>query len=169
MIPAHVSRVYLSPDQLRRLHFKPTIGSIQLSEGHEVKFNCSIDIPDARVEPTISWVKNGQELEQNQQVVVNDLSTTTDGVATLLSTVRYATHGGKKLCDRLVITEIDTCPLYYSISHVQRVDAGEYRCRLSISTTMVESQPITIEVEGEFQCDARNRCFLGRPFFMTQL
>uniref|UniRef100_A0A8D0CM26 receptor protein-tyrosine kinase n=1 Tax=Sander lucioperca TaxID=283035 RepID=A0A8D0CM26_SANLU len=112
--PVRVSRVYLSPDQLRRLHFKPTIGSIQLSEGHEAKFNCSIDIPDARLEPTILWVKDGQDL-----------------------------------CDGL-ITQIDKCPfvLSYSIMRVQRVDAGEYRCRLNISNTMVQSQPITIMVEG---------------------
>ncbi|XP_032365283.1 tyrosine-protein kinase Mer-like [Etheostoma spectabile] len=120
--PARILRVYLSKDQLRLLHFKPTIGSIQLSEGHEAKFNCSIDIPDARLEPTIVWVKNGQDLAGNIQVVINDLQTITDGVITLLSTV--------------------------SISHVQRVDAGEYRCRLNISNTMVESQPITIMVEG---------------------
>lgn len=122
MIPARVSRVYLSQDQLRQLHFKPTVGVIQLSEGHEVKFNCSIDIPDARQEPTIVWEKNGQDLAGNMQVVVNDLQTITDGVMTLLSTV--------------------------SINQVQRADAGDYRCRLSISTRVVESQPITIKVEG---------------------
>ncbi|XP_068424815.1 tyrosine-protein kinase Mer [Clinocottus analis] len=122
VIPGRISRVYLSPDQLRRLHFKPTIGSIPLSEGHEAKFNCSIDIPDARLEPTIFWEKNGEDLAANTQVVINELQTVTDGVITLLSTV--------------------------SITHVQRVDAGEYRCRLGISNTMVESQPITIKVEG---------------------
>ncbi|XP_076018858.1 tyrosine-protein kinase Mer [Genypterus blacodes] len=122
VIAGQASKLYLSPDDLRRLHFKPTIGIIPLSEGHEAKFNCSIDIPDARLEPTIIWVKNRQDLAGNMQVVINELQTITDGVTTLLSTV--------------------------SIRRVQRVDAGEYRCRLSISTTMVESQPITIEVEG---------------------
>ncbi|KAM6997945.1 tyrosine-protein kinase Mer [Tautogolabrus adspersus] len=122
VIPAHISRVYLSPDQLRRLHFKPTVGTIQLSEGNEAKFNCSIDIPDTRLEPTIVWVKNGLELAANMQVVINELQTITDGVMTLLSTV--------------------------NINHVQRVDAGEYRCRLSINNRLVESQPITLEVEG---------------------
>uniref|UniRef100_A0AAQ6A0G5 receptor protein-tyrosine kinase n=1 Tax=Amphiprion ocellaris TaxID=80972 RepID=A0AAQ6A0G5_AMPOC len=38
--------------------------------------------------------------------------------------------------------------LLYSINPVQRADAGEYRCRLSISNMMVESQRIVIEVEG---------------------
>lgn len=106
VIPGRISRVYLSPDQLRRLHFKPTIGTIQLSEGHEAKFNCSIDIPDARLEPTIIWVKNGQELAANLQVVVNELQTITDGVTTLLSTVRCVPYGGETLCARL-ITQTD--------------------------------------------------------------
>uniref|UniRef100_A0A672YP34 receptor protein-tyrosine kinase n=1 Tax=Sphaeramia orbicularis TaxID=375764 RepID=A0A672YP34_9TELE len=114
------SHVHLSWDEVKRLHFKPTVGSIQLSEGHVAKFNCSIDIPDARVEPTMIWVKDGQELAGNVHVVMNDLQTITDGVITLLSTV----------------------------SHVQRADAGQYRCRLSIMNTLVESQPINIEVEG---------------------
>ncbi|XP_029376770.1 tyrosine-protein kinase Mer [Echeneis naucrates] len=122
MIPARVPRFYLTPDQLTQLHFKPTIGSIQLSEGHEARFNCSIEIPDTRVETIISWERNGQDLAANSQVVINELQTITDGVTTLLSTV--------------------------SIKYVQRADAGEYRCRLSISTTTVESQPITIEVDG---------------------
>uniref|UniRef100_A0A8C5HPU7 receptor protein-tyrosine kinase n=1 Tax=Gouania willdenowi TaxID=441366 RepID=A0A8C5HPU7_GOUWI len=122
IVPARVSRVYLSPDQLRRLHFKPTIGSIQLSEGHDAKFNCSIDIPDARLEPIIVWVKNGQELAANSQVVVNELRTITDGTTTLLSTV--------------------------ILNHIQRVDAGEYHCRLSINSMMVVSKSIVIEVEG---------------------
>uniref|UniRef100_A0A8P4GKC6 receptor protein-tyrosine kinase n=1 Tax=Dicentrarchus labrax TaxID=13489 RepID=A0A8P4GKC6_DICLA len=122
VIVGRVSRVYLTPDQLRRLHFKPTVGTIQLSDGHEAKFNCSIDIPDARQEAIIVWVKNGQDLAENMQVSINELQTFTDGVTTLLSTV--------------------------SINHVQRADAGEYRCRMSINNRMVESQPIIIEVEG---------------------
>lgn len=122
VIAGHVSRVYLSPDELKRLHFKPTIGSILLSEGREVKFNCSINIPNARLDPTIVWMKNGQELPGNMQATINELQTFTDGVTTHVSTV--------------------------SIEQVQKVHAGEYRCRLNISTVMVESDPIVIEVEG---------------------
>lgn len=109
MIPVHVPRYYLTPDQLRGLHFKPTVGLIQLSEGHEAKFNCSIDIPDARQEAAIAWVKNGQELAGNNQVVINELQTITDGVATLLSTVRYVRLRGETLCGRL-IAEIEMSP-----------------------------------------------------------
>uniref|UniRef100_A0AAX7TKH2 receptor protein-tyrosine kinase n=1 Tax=Astatotilapia calliptera TaxID=8154 RepID=A0AAX7TKH2_ASTCA len=75
----------------------PTVGTIQLSEGHEAKLNCSIEIPDTRLEPAILWVKDSKEL---------------------------------------------------SIKHVQRVDAGDYRCRLSISNMLVESDPISMRVEG---------------------
>lgn len=116
------SQVYLTPDQLRRLHFKPTVGSIRLSEGHEATFNCSIEVPDPRLEPIINWIKNGQELVPNSHLVNNDLQTVTDGVTSLLSTIK--------------------------IQEVQRADAGEYRCRLSIMNSLVESQPIIIEVEG---------------------
>ncbi|KAM8852572.1 tyrosine-protein kinase Mer isoform 1-T1 [Synchiropus picturatus] len=104
---------------VRALHFKPTVGTIQLTEGHEARFNCSIDIPDSRVE-AITWVKDDQDLATNTQV--NELHTVTDGVTTLLSTVR--------------------------IIQVQQMDAGEYRCRLTIGNTTVESQPIVIEVQG---------------------
>uniref|UniRef100_A0A3Q2YX97 receptor protein-tyrosine kinase n=1 Tax=Hippocampus comes TaxID=109280 RepID=A0A3Q2YX97_HIPCM len=122
VVPVHVSKMYLSPDELRRLHFKTTTDSIQLSEGHEAKFSCSIDIPDTQLEPTILWMKNGQDLATNMQVLINELQTITDTATTLLSTV--------------------------SITQVQRADAGEYRCRLSIGNMMVESHPITIRVEG---------------------
>lgn len=92
VISGRAPRLYLTQDQLRQLHFKPTIGSIQLSEGHEAKFNCSIDIPDPRVEPTIIWVKNGQDLSENGQVLINELQTATEGVTTLVSTVTYVKH-----------------------------------------------------------------------------
>ncbi|XP_062286287.1 tyrosine-protein kinase Mer isoform X1 [Scomber scombrus] len=115
-------RTYRNLDMVRQLRFKPTIGSIQLSVGHEAKFNCSIDIPDTRLEPTIVWVKNSEDLASNTQVLINELQTITDGVTTLLSSV--------------------------SIEQVQRVDAGEYRCRLNIRTNVVESKPIILEVDG---------------------
>uniref|UniRef100_A0A8C6UVH3 receptor protein-tyrosine kinase n=1 Tax=Neogobius melanostomus TaxID=47308 RepID=A0A8C6UVH3_9GOBI len=116
------SRVYLTPDELRKLHFKPTVGSILLSEGHKAMFNCSIEVPDPRLDPVIYWFKNGQELVPNSHLVNNDLQTVTDGVTSLLSTIK--------------------------IQQVQRSDAGDYRCRLIIMNSLVESQPITIEVEG---------------------
>uniref|UniRef100_A0A8C2L2L7 receptor protein-tyrosine kinase n=1 Tax=Cyprinus carpio TaxID=7962 RepID=A0A8C2L2L7_CYPCA len=38
--------VHLSPEEIQKLRFKPTVGTIQRSEGAEVRFNCSIDIND---------------------------------------------------------------------------------------------------------------------------
>lgn len=95
MIPRVVSRMYLSPDELRKLRFKPTVGTIQLSEGHEAKLNCSIEIPDTRLEPAILWVKDSKELSPNIHVVMNELHSITDGVSTLLSTVMYVLHEGE--------------------------------------------------------------------------
>lgn len=37
----------------------------------------------------------------------------------------------------------------FSIKSVQRADAGEYHCRLSVSNKIIESNPIIIEVEGK--------------------
>lgn len=51
-------------------------------------FNCSMDIPDARLDYTIVWTKNGQDLEKHKLDAINDLQTITDGVTSLLSTVR---------------------------------------------------------------------------------
>ncbi|XP_003964258.2 tyrosine-protein kinase Mer [Takifugu rubripes] len=122
VMPAHGPSVSLTPEQLGQLHFKPTVGVVQLSEGHEAKFNCSIDIPNDRLEPIIAWVKDGQDLAGNIQVAIKDLQTVTNGVVTQLSEL--------------------------SISQVQQADAGEYRCRLTIDKRLVESQPIVLEVEG---------------------
>lgn len=84
MIPR---RVYLSKEQLNRLHFKPTVRSMLLSEGQDAKFNCSIDIPVTELGSSIVWKKDGAELPVS--VHTNDLKTTTDGVTTILSTVMY--------------------------------------------------------------------------------
>ncbi|MEQ2170427.1 hypothetical protein GOODEAATRI_000181 [Goodea atripinnis] len=122
VIPRHVSSVYLNKDQLRRLQFKPTIHSIELSEGHEAKFNCSIDIPDTRLDPSIVWKKNDEDLSSDDHVGINELQSITEGVTTLLSTV--------------------------IIKAVQRVDAGEYCCTLSVNSEIRRSEPIVLKVEG---------------------
>ncbi|XP_056465505.1 tyrosine-protein kinase Mer [Gadus chalcogrammus] len=116
-------RLHLSQEDIKQLQFKPTMGSgfIKLSEGREAKFNCSIDLP-VQLDLNIVWLKNNEDLAANMQVVINELQTTNDGVTTLLSTV--------------------------CISHVQRVDAGQYHCRLSLGDTTVESPALLIQVEG---------------------
>uniref|UniRef100_A0A6Q2X7M3 receptor protein-tyrosine kinase n=1 Tax=Esox lucius TaxID=8010 RepID=A0A6Q2X7M3_ESOLU len=119
---AHASRIHLSRDDIRKLRFRPTVGTIHLSEGHEAKFNCSIDVPEAHLDLIVLWWKNNMELSGNHQVVINELQTTSNGVMTLLSTV--------------------------SLSRVQRADAGDYSCRLRVSDIVIESQPISVQVEG---------------------
>lgn len=96
MVPVYAPLTHLTPEQLSRLRFKPTVEAVQLSEGHEAKFNCSIDIPNDRLEPTILWVKDGQDLAGNVRVAIKDLQTFTNGVITHLSEIRYAdpTAGG---------------------------------------------------------------------------
>ncbi|XP_014898077.1 tyrosine-protein kinase Mer [Poecilia latipinna] len=122
VIPRHLSPVHLSKDQLRRLQFKPTIHSIELSEGHQAKFNCSVDIPDVRLDPSIVWKKDDKDLSNDEHMAINELQTSTDGVTTLISTV--------------------------IIKKVQRADAGEYHCTMSVNNETRRSQSITLGVEG---------------------
>ncbi|XP_059421692.1 tyrosine-protein kinase Mer-like [Carassius carassius] len=109
--------VHLSQEEIQKLRFKPTVGTIQRSEGAEVKFNCSIDIIDVNQDLNILWFRNGKEIPDGMQSAVY-----TQGTVTLLSTI--------------------------SINSVQRADAGEYHCKLSVSNKIIESNPIIIEVEG---------------------
>ncbi|KAG7462710.1 hypothetical protein MATL_G00187710 [Megalops atlanticus] len=122
VVPARAPNIHLKQEDIQRLKFKTTVSQIRLSEGKEVKFSCSIDIHDVSLDLTIIWWKNGVELAGNLQAVVNELHTEEQGVVTLLSTL--------------------------SINSVRRADAGEYRCRLSVSNTVIESEPIRVQVEG---------------------
>ncbi|XP_064788962.1 tyrosine-protein kinase Mer-like [Oncorhynchus masou masou] len=122
IIPARSTKIHLSQDDIKKLRFKPTVGSVHLSEGHDAKLNCSIEVPDNHLDLTVLWWKNTMELAENLQVVINELQTVTHGVMTLLSTV--------------------------SITRVQRADAGDYRCRLRVRGIEIESEPISIQVEG---------------------
>ncbi|KAF4106123.1 tyrosine-protein kinase Mer isoform X2 [Onychostoma macrolepis] len=117
IVPARAPSVHLSQEEIQKLRFKPTVGTIQRSEGAEVKFNCSIDINDVNQDLNILWFRNGKEIPDGMQTEVY-----TQGTVTLLSTI--------------------------SIKSVQRADAGEYHCRLSVSNKIIESNPIIIEVEG---------------------
>ncbi|KAI4871481.1 hypothetical protein NFI96_003375 [Prochilodus magdalenae] len=109
--------VHLSQEEIHRLRFRPTVGTIRLSEGTEVSFNCSIVYRAFGHELSILWFKDGREIPDGTQAAVPNQDT-----VTLLSTI--------------------------SIKSVRRVDAGEYRCRLSVSNKLIESNPIIVEVEG---------------------
>lgn len=74
------------------------------------------------------------------------LSQTGSPLSCLLSGIRLT---GQKMCSTGSWQTLTGALMFYSINHVQRADAGEYRCRLSINTRMVESQTIIMEVEGE--------------------
>ncbi|XP_056617127.1 tyrosine-protein kinase Mer [Triplophysa dalaica] len=117
LVPVRAPSVHLSQEEIQMLRFKPTTGSIQLSEGKEVKFNCSIDIKVGRRELYILWFKNGKEIPDGMQTAVY-----TQHTVTLLSTI--------------------------SLKNVQRDDAGEYHCRLSVSNKIIESNPIILEIQG---------------------
>ncbi|XP_072533606.1 tyrosine-protein kinase Mer isoform X2 [Salminus brasiliensis] len=117
VVPGRAPSVHLSQEKIRRLRFKPTVGTIRLSEGSEVKFNCSLDYRDLGQELSILWFKDGREIPDGMLAEVYN-----QGTVTLLSTI--------------------------SIRSVQRTDAGEYRCRLSVSNKLIESNPIIVEVEG---------------------
>ncbi|XP_043112120.1 tyrosine-protein kinase Mer isoform X2 [Puntigrus tetrazona] len=112
-----VPSIHLSQEELQKLRFRPTVGTIQRSEGAEVKFNCSIDISGVFQDLNILWFRNGKEIHDGMLTEVRTYRT-----VTLLSTI--------------------------SIKSVQRADAGEYHCRLSVSNKIIESNPIIIEVEG---------------------
>ncbi|KAL4641274.1 tyrosine-protein kinase Mer [Arapaima gigas] len=109
-----------------QLTFKPTVGKVMLSVGMQAKLNCSIDIPMLSLDPSIMWLKDGLELHSSLQAVVNDLHTAVQGI------------------DQEMVTLLSTL----SIKSVQRDHVGEYICKLNISNTVIESQPILIQVEG---------------------
>ncbi|XP_016127949.1 tyrosine-protein kinase Mer-like [Sinocyclocheilus grahami] len=83
IVPARAPSVHLSQEEIQKLRFKPTVGTIQRSEGAEVKFNCSIDINDVNQDLNILWFRNGKEIPDGMQTEVYS-----QGTVTLLSTIR---------------------------------------------------------------------------------
>uniref|UniRef100_A0A672PPY1 receptor protein-tyrosine kinase n=1 Tax=Sinocyclocheilus grahami TaxID=75366 RepID=A0A672PPY1_SINGR len=82
IVPARAPSVHLSQEEIQKLRFKPTVGTIQRSEGAEVKFNCSIDINDVNQDLNILWFRNGKEIPDGMQTEVYS-----QGTVTLLSTI----------------------------------------------------------------------------------
>lgn len=85
IVPARAPVVHLSPEEIKLLHFKPTVDIIHLSEGTEnVNLNCSIEISaSVKQDLTILWMKNGVEVPGSTQADVF-----IDGKISLLSTMR---------------------------------------------------------------------------------
>ncbi|XP_036429522.1 tyrosine-protein kinase Mer [Colossoma macropomum] len=74
--------VHLSHEEIQRLRFRPTVGTIRLAEGTECKFNCSIDYRDIGQELSIMWYKDGREIPDGLQAAVYN-----QGNVTLLSSI----------------------------------------------------------------------------------
>ncbi|KAM6178284.1 tyrosine-protein kinase Mer [Rhynchocyon petersi] len=132
----------VSPTQLGRLHnrnadqprmtstgskfqlplaFNHTVGHIVLSEHKDVKFNCSINVPNIYQDAVmISWWKDGQELVGAHHAVTQFYPD--DEVTAIISS--------------------------FSITNVQRSDNGSYICKMKINSEEITSDPIYIEVQG---------------------
>uniref|UniRef100_A0A9J7XS36 receptor protein-tyrosine kinase n=1 Tax=Cyprinus carpio carpio TaxID=630221 RepID=A0A9J7XS36_CYPCA len=82
IVPARAPSVHLSPEEIQKLRFKPTVGTIQRSEGAEVRFNCSIDINDVNQDLNILWFRNGKEISDGMETAVYN-----QGTVNLLSTM----------------------------------------------------------------------------------
>lgn len=84
VVPVRVPSVHLSQEEIRRLRFKPTVGTIQCSEDSEVMFNCSIDLTDMGQDLNILWFKDGREIFDGTQTTVYN-----HGTVVLLSIIRF--------------------------------------------------------------------------------
>ncbi|XP_034350581.1 LOW QUALITY PROTEIN: tyrosine-protein kinase Mer [Arvicanthis niloticus] len=139
---SHSSRDKLSPSQTGRSHpahtaapqmtsaaskllppvaFNHTIGHIVLSEHKNVKFNCSINIPNTYQETAgISWWKDGKELLGAHHSI----------------TQFYPDEEGVSII------------ALFSITSVQRSDNGSYICKMKVNDKEIVSDPIYVEVQG---------------------
>ncbi|KAB0379335.1 hypothetical protein FD755_007119 [Muntiacus reevesi] len=103
------------------LAFNHTVGHIILSEHKDVKFNCSINIPNIYQDSaTISWWKDGKELLGAHHAI----------------TQFYPDN------------EVTAVIASFSITSVQRSDNGSYVCKMKINSEEIVSDPIYIEVQG---------------------
>ncbi|XP_004844368.1 tyrosine-protein kinase Mer isoform X3 [Heterocephalus glaber] len=101
--------------------FNHTVGHIILSEHKDVKFNCSINIPNVYQETeSVSWWKDGKELRRAHNTV----------------TQYYPDN------------EVMSIIASFSITSVQRSDNGSYICKMKVNNIEIVSDPIDIEVQG---------------------
>ncbi|XP_054431532.1 tyrosine-protein kinase Mer [Pteronotus mesoamericanus] len=102
------------------LVFDRTVSHIILSEHKDVKFNCSISIPNTYQDAHISWWKDGKEL---------------------LGAHHAVTHFYPD-------DEVTAVIASFSITSVQRSDSGSYFCKTNINNEEIVSDPIYVEVQG---------------------
>uniref|UniRef100_A0A480TIV1 Tyrosine-protein kinase Mer n=1 Tax=Sus scrofa TaxID=9823 RepID=A0A480TIV1_PIG len=106
---------------LPRLAFNHTVGHIILSEHKDVKFNCSINIPNIYQDSAaISWWKDGKELLGAHHSITQFYPD--DEVTAVIAS--------------------------FSITSVQRSDNGSYICKMKINNEEIVSDPIYVEVQG---------------------
>ncbi|KAM5316719.1 tyrosine-protein kinase Mer isoform 2-T2 [Glossophaga mutica] len=101
------------------LAFDHTVSHIILSEHKDVKFNCSISIPNMYQDTHISWWKDGKEL---------------------LGAHHAVTHFYPDEEATAVIAS-------FSITSVQHSDSGSYVCKMNINNEDIVSDPIYVEVQ----------------------
>ncbi|KAF6104765.1 MER proto-oncogene, tyrosine kinase [Phyllostomus discolor] len=101
------------------LAFDHTVSHIILSEHKDVKFNCSISIPNTYQDTHISWWKDGKELLGAHHAVTH-FYPDEDATAVIAS---------------------------FSITSVQHSDSGSYVCKMNINNEDIVSDPIYVEVQ----------------------
>ncbi|XP_036894495.1 tyrosine-protein kinase Mer isoform X2 [Sturnira hondurensis] len=101
------------------LAFDHTVSHIILSEHKDVKFNCSISIPNMYQDTHISWWKDGKEL---------------------LGAHHAVTHFYPDEEATAVIAS-------FSITSVRHSDSGSYVCKMNINNEDIVSDPIYVEVQ----------------------
>ncbi|XP_057637849.1 tyrosine-protein kinase Mer [Chionomys nivalis] len=123
-LPAHTAAPRVtsaSSKLLPPVAFNHTIGHIILSEHKNVKFNCSINIPNTYQETAgISWWKDGKELLGAHHSI----------------TQFYPDEEGVSII------------ALFSITSVQRSDNGSYICKMKVNDKEIVSDPIYVEVQG---------------------
>ncbi|XP_006898998.1 PREDICTED: tyrosine-protein kinase Mer-like [Elephantulus edwardii] len=103
------------------LAFNHTVGHIVLSEHKDVKFNCSINVPNIyQHTEVISLWKDGKELVSAHHAITQFYP---DGEVTAIISS-------------------------FSITNVHRSDNGSYICKMKINNEEIVSDPIYIEVQG---------------------
>ncbi|XP_067841407.1 tyrosine-protein kinase Mer [Heptranchias perlo] len=105
------------------IKFKPGAANIVISQGNDISFNCSVDVPGIHQDLRIKWLKNGTELIDGHRCLFKGITLgASDGRFTVLSSCR--------------------------IVNVQHSDAGAYFCRIQISNVPIESETIILQIEG---------------------
>ncbi|XP_053567945.1 tyrosine-protein kinase Mer [Bombina bombina] len=104
------------------IRFNRTISNIALSEHKDVKFSCSVVVPEIYIGEQITWWKDGMLLPSSERISIQSFEIEHNEMATMLS----------------------SC----SISDVKRSDNGSYTCKLKMKENEIVSDPINIEVEG---------------------